>query len=163
MKLATFAVLLVLAIVVASCSRYDRPCLVKVAYILAANWLAFSMPWIYAPASYAFLLGAPARQEDGWALFDLLSMVGVITVCWRVWWAPVIWSIYLIMLTMHVVAWANGLEYVEYAAVLDTGVAVQLAVVFMVGGPGCADRLLASWSRVRSLGLLACTGRKASS
>lgn len=162
MKLATFAALHVLAIAVAACSRHDRPCAVKVAGILAINWLLFSLPWIYAPASYAFLVGIPARQEDGWALFDLLSMMSVIVVCWRVWWAPVIWSIYLVMLSMHAVAWANGLEYIDYAAVLDAGVAVQLAVIFMVGGPGCADRLLAGWGRFRSVGLLAFKGRKAS-
>ncbi len=162
MKLVTFAVICLSSIAVAACSRHDRSCAVKVACIITLNWLLFAMPWIYAPASYAFLVGAPARQEDGWALFDLLSMMAVINVCWRVWWAPVIWSIYLVMLSMHAVAWANGLEYLDYAAVLDAGVAVQLAVIFMVGGPGCADRLLAGWSRIRSVGLLARKGREAS-
>lgn len=155
-KLATFGILCLLAIVVVSYARHDRLCAVKVAGILAANWLLFSMPWIYAPASFEFVmhaLGLPGRQEDGWAMLDLASLVMVTVVGWRVWWSPIIWSIYLVQLTMHAVAWANGLEYVDYAAVLDGGLAVQLAVLFMIGGPGFAVHLSSLWHRLRGVGM----------
>lgn len=152
MKIATFGLVCLLSIAAASCARHDRACAVKVACILSVNWLLFSMPWIYAPASYAFLIGSPARQEDGWALFDLVSLVLAAWACRRVWWAPVIWATYLNLLAMHAVAYALSIEYVDYAPVLDAGLAVQLAVIFMAGGPGCADRLCNCWVRVCALG-----------
>ncbi|MEH3121159.1 MAG: hypothetical protein PGN16_04130 [Sphingomonas phyllosphaerae] len=152
MKEATFGLVCLLSIAVASCARHDRACAVKVACILSVNWLLFNMPWFYPPASYAYLVGYPARQEDGWALFDLVSLMFAVWACLRVWWAPVIWATYLNMLAMHAVAYTFSLQYVDYAAVLDAGLAVQLAVIFMVGGPGCADRLSACWDRIRFVG-----------
>lgn len=154
-KLATFGILCALSIAVAACARRDRSCATKVAGIIAANWLACSMPWIDRDLSYSAIVhawGLPGKQTDGFALFDLLAMAAAIQVCWRVWWAPVIWSVYLIDLTMHALAWSAGLQHVDYASVLDAGLAVQLAVIFMVGGPGCADRLSDCWVRVRSMG-----------
>lgn len=153
-KLVTFGILCLLSIAVAGCARHDRACAVKVASIIAANWLACSMPWIDRDLSYSAIMhawGLPAKQTDGFALFDMLALMGATRVCWRAWWAPVIWSIYLIGLTMHALAWSAGLQYVDYAAVLDAGLAVQLAVIFMVGGPGCADRVSDCWVRVRAV------------
>jgi len=154
-KLVTFGILCLLSIAVAACARHDRACAVKVAGIIALNWLACNMPWINVDWSYSAIVhawGLPGKQTDGMALFDLVALVTAVRVCWRVWWAPVIWSVYLIDLTMHAVAWSAGLQYVDYASVLDAGLAVQLAVIFMAGGPGCADRLSDCWGRVRVMG-----------
>lgn len=162
-KLVTFGTLCVIAFLVALCSKDDRTCLTKAAGAILLGWLLFSMPWIYAPASYAFLVGAPARQEDGWALFDLLGLVVVTLSCWRVWWGPLLWSPYLITLTMYAVAYANHLEYNQYETVLDASLSVQLAVIFLIGGPSCADRVFNCWRRVRSVELRSGGRPKASS
>lgn len=81
-------------------------------------------------------------------------MIIVILVCRYTWWAPVLWSPYLVTLSMHAVAWANDLEYVAYKDVLDAALLVQLATLFVVGGGGCADRLSHFWCRYsfRSMG-----------
>lgn len=147
-KLVTFAVLCVLSIVVAACARHDRACAVEVAGIIAVNWLACSMPWIDVNLSYSAVvkaLGGTGKQTDGMALFDLIAMVMVVLVGCRVWWSAIIWSVFFVQLTMHAVAWANDLQYADYAPVLDAALVVQLAAIFMVGGPGCADRVLRCW------------------
>jgi len=162
-KLVTFGALCTIAFLVAMCAKDDRACLTKAAGAILLGWLLFSMPWIYAPASYAFLIGAPARQEDGWALFDLAGLIVVTLCCWRVWWGPLLWSPYLITLSMYAVAYANHLEYEDYETVLDASLSVQLAVIFLIGGPGCADRLLDCWRSVRGVGVPARDSSKASS
>jgi hypothetical protein len=144
----------VIAIAVACYAREDRDLTILVALAVAANWLLFAMPWIYAPASLAFIaydFGIPARQEDGWAVIDLLSLM---IVAWRgrdAWWSPIIWSSYLVTLAMHAIAWANGLQYVEYKYVLNAALIIQLAVIFMLGGGGCADRLLSVRADLRRM------------
>ena len=79
-------------------------------------------------------------------------MIIVILVCRHTWWAPVLWSPYLVTLSMHAVAWANDLEYVAYKDVLDAALIVQLATLFVVGGGGCADRVFDCCRRFRGLG-----------
>lgn len=144
----------VTAIAVACCAREDRDLAIMVAMVISANWLLFAMPWIYAPASLAFIafdLGIPARQEDGWAAVDLISLM---IVGWQgrdAWWSPIIWSIYLVTLAMHAIAWANELQYVEYKYVLNAALIIQLAVIFMLGGGGCADRLLSVRADLRRM------------
>ncbi len=153
-EVAISAVACVTAIAVAYHAREDRDLTIMVALIIAVNWLLFAMPWIYAPASIAFIaydFGLPARQEDGWATVDMISLM---IVAWRArdaWWSPLIWSIYLVMLAMHAIAWANGLQYVEYKYVLNAALIIQLAVIFMLGGGGCADRLLSIRADLRRM------------
>lgn len=141
-KLVTFGLLCVAALVVASCSREDRRCIVTAASVILANWALFVLPWVYNPLSPAHLLkviGLPATHEDMWALADLASLLTIAIQGRDTWWAPMIWSAYLATLTMHAVAWATALQYVDYSAVLDASLIVQLAVIFLMGGSGCAD------------------------
>lgn len=141
-KLATFGILCLLSIAVAACARNERDCAVKVASVLTLNWLACNMPWINVDWSYSAVVhawGLPGKQTDGFALFDFVAMVTVAYIGWDVWWSAIIWSVSFIQLTMHAVAWANGLQYADYAPVLDAALAVQIAAIFVVGGPGCAD------------------------
>lgn len=130
------------------------------AWTLAINWLLFSSFWIYAPLSPAFLVyGAgeqlgieiAVRHEDMWALADLMSLVAVSIRCRNAWWSPLLWVPYLITLTMHTIAWCNGLEYIDYRAVLDASLVIQLAVIFTLGGGGCADRMSDLWGGFRSV------------
>lgn len=151
-KVAFFGVACVLAMWVASCAREERDCILFTAGALAVNWLLFASFWIYAPLSPAFLLydvGIQVKHEDMWAITDLASLVAVGWRCRNVWWSPILWSVYLVTLTMHVIAWANDLMYLDYDEVLDAALIIQLAVIFMLGGGGCADRLLGAWSNVR--------------
>jgi hypothetical protein len=154
-RIAFFGVACALAIWVASCAREERDCVLFTAGVLAVNWLLFASYWIYAPASPAFLLyamGVQVRHEDTWALVDLASLVAVGWRCRNVWWSPILWSVYLVTLTMHVIARANDLMYLDYDEVLDAALIIQLAVIFMLGGGGCADRLSDCWRGVRGMG-----------
>jgi len=147
-KLVIFGTLCVAAILVGLCSRQDRRTLAIGGSVIAGNWLLFSMPWIYAPASFAFLaygVGIECSQLDGWAVTELCTLATLIGVCWRAWWAPLLWSPSLINLAMYAVAYANHLEYIDYQNVLDASLSVQLAVIFVWGGPGCADCVLRCW------------------
>lgn len=150
----TFGLICALAVMVSACVKVDRGAVVTAALVIATNWLLFSMPWIYAPASLAFVLsdgGMPVSTEDTWSMIDLASLFVVGVVCRRLWWAPVLWSTYLVTLAMHAVAWTNGLEYVEYRGVLDAALVLQLATLFVVGGGDCADRLLTGWRGLRGV------------
>lgn len=136
------------------------------AWVLAVNWLLFSMPWIHAPLAPAFLAyeyGFTFSNKDMWAVADVIALIAVMTKCRHAWWSPLLWVPYLITLTMHAIAWCNGLEYIEYRAVLDASLVMQLAVIFMLGGGGCADRVFGVWggfcnlvrATVRRLGVVA--------
>lgn len=147
-KLITFGVLCGAAIAAGLCTRQDRRCVTIAAATLTANWVLFAMPWVYNPASLAHLLkvaGFSARHEDMWALADVLSLFVIGWGCREHWWAGALIGPYIAMLAMHVVAYCAGMEYREYALLLDLAFAVQLAVIFMLGGDGVSDRLSACW------------------
>lgn len=148
-KLVTFGALCVVAVAVSALTGNDRRCLFTAALVILGDWLLFSMPWIYAPASLAFVakgVGLSMRQIDGWAMIDLCAMICLIGCCWRVWWGPLLWVPLLVNLVMYAVAYANHLDYISYQNVLDASLSVQLATVFLIGGPGCADRVSRCWS-----------------
>lgn len=151
-KLVTFGLLCVAALVVAAHSREDRAFAKVAGWTVLGNWALFVMPWVYNPLSIAHLLkvaGLPIGHEDAWALTDLASIFIIGYAGRHVWWSPIIWSLHMSMLAMLSVAWANSLEYIQYSAVLDACLIVQLAVLFLVGGEGCADHLSSLWCRLR--------------
>lgn len=126
----------------------ERGCAVTAAWVLAGNWLLFASAWIYAPLSPAFLLygvGIKVKQEDMWALVDLLSLIVVAHRSRYLWWGPLLWSTYLVTLSMHAIAWGAGLEYLEYRSVLDGALLLQIAIILTLGGRGIADRVSAAW------------------
>jgi hypothetical protein len=152
---ALFGILCVAAIIAAYCARLpagERDCAIAAAWVLTANWLLFVLPWLYSPLSPAFLLsgaGFAVTHEDMWALADLLSLIVVAHHSRNVWWAPLLWSTYLVTLCMHAVAWSAGLQYLEYRSVLDGSLLLQIAIILTLGGRGIADRVSAAWrSRV---------------
>jgi len=161
LKLALFGIFCLAAVLVSLCAKRDRSVMVAISGVVTVNWLLFAMPWIYAPAAPAFVayaIGLPVHNVDAWAAVDLLSMMAVIGVGWRTWWAPLLWSPYLVKLPTYATAYAFGFQYVDYAAVLDMGLTVQLAILFMIGGGDCADYLLALGVRLRRLGRMAIHG-----
>lgn len=147
-KLVTFGALCVAAVLVGALSTNDRRCLFTAALVILGDWLLFSMWWIYAPASLPYVaegVGLYIRHIDAWAMIDTCALVCLIGCCWRVWWGPLLWAPTLVNLVMYAVAYANDLEYIAYQSVLDASLSVQLAVVFLIGGPGCADRVSRRW------------------
>jgi hypothetical protein len=153
-SIVTFGLICAAAVAVTSCVKVDRTAVMTAALTISANWLLFSMPWIYAPASLAFIaadIGLAVTTEETWSVIDLCSLVVVGIVCRHVWWSPILWSTYLVTLAMHAVAAANGLEYLDYRRVLDAALILQLATLFVVGGGDCADRLFDCWRSVRGV------------
>lgn len=151
MKLYIFGAACVLAVLVAASAHEDRRVLVLCAVAILANWIACSMPWIYAPASVEFLTartGTRLTQEEGWAMFDLAALTVTAMVGRRVWWGMVIPSMYLAMLVMLGFAAAEGLNYDEYSLINDTALVIALSVIFAQGGRGARDWLRGRW-RVR--------------
>lgn len=145
-KIAFFGLAGLAALTACHFAREERGCLRAAGWIVFINWALFAASW-YPPIAPAFLLadlGMPAQPEEIWALVDFASLFAVMVVCRQCWWAPLLWSPYLICLCMHVVAWVNGLNYIDYNEVLDGALLVQLAVLFMMGGGDCADRVLGS-------------------
>jgi len=150
----TFGLMCALAVAVSACVKVDRNAVLTAALVISANWLLFAMAWIHPEASPAFVmtdLGVYMTHEDTWSVMDLLSLMVVGIVCRRFWWSPILWSAYLVTLSMHAVAWANGLEYLDYRRVLDAALILQLATLFVVGGGDCADRLLVGWRSLRGV------------
>jgi len=155
-KLVTFGLLCAVALLVAAFARDDRRCVFIVASVVAVNWLLFAMPWIYNTASLAHLLrlsGVPALHEDMWSVADLASIIILALWARHLWWSQIIAGCYMVTLSMLTVAAEMQLDYDQYAMVLDAALVVQLAVIFMLGGGGFADRLLAHWNSYRFRGL----------
>lgn len=148
---ALFGSLCAAAIIAAYCARLptgECGCAVAAAWVLAGNWLLFASAWIYAPLSPAFLLyglGIKVMQQDMWALADLLSLIVVAHRSRHVWWGPLLWSTYLVTLSMHAIAWAADLQYLDYRSVLDASLLLQIAIILTLGGRGIADRVSAAW------------------
>jgi hypothetical protein len=150
----TFGLMCILAVLVSCCVKVDRNAVVTAALVIGTNWLLFAMAWIHPEVSPAFImtdLGIYMTHEETWSVMDLASLMVVGIVCRRLWWAPILWSAYLVTLAMHAVAWANGLEYLDYRRVLDAALILQLATLFVVGGGDAADRLFDFWSSVRGV------------
>ncbi len=154
------------AVITAAClAREERGELRFAAIAVGINWLLFASYWIYAPLSLAFLvygsgeafgLEIPVRHEDMWALTDLVCMVAAGIRCRLMWWSPLICGLWFTQLTMLAVAWANGLEYLDYKPMLDASLVIQLLALLALstlGGNGCGDRLLGLWGRLRRMGL----------
>ncbi len=161
LRLVFFGSMCAVSMAAAYGTREERGAVVYAARILAANWLLFASYWIYAPLSPAFIvygagealgLDLPVKHEDMWALADLTAMMLVGLRCRDIWWGPVLWSVYMVSLSMHAVAWANGMLYLEYRPVLDACLILQAAIILMMGGGGCADYLSGLWVRIRRLG-----------
>jgi hypothetical protein len=157
LKLATFAILCSLAVLFAACAKEERECALVASATILGNWFLCSMPWIYNPASFAHLAklaGLQLSHEQTWAAIDLFSMIVICWHCRYQWWSAIMWATYMIMLTMHVVAWQTEMNYDQYETVLDAALVCQLAVIFMLGSDGVADRLLAYWRfhSVRTVG-----------
>jgi len=153
-KLVIFGGLCVLAVLVGALSTQDRRCLFTGALIILGDWLLFSMWWIYAPASLPYVAkgaGLHLTHLDAWAMIDLCAMVCLIGVCWRVWWGPLLWMPLLTNLVMYAVAYSFHLDYSCYQNGLDAMLSLQLATVFLVGGPGCADRVSHCWRLYRGM------------
>lgn len=156
-KLATFGILCLLALLVSLCTKGEGRTLRVAASVLAVNWLLFAMPWIYAPLAPSFIVssaGVRVSNLDMWALADLISLM---VIGWHgrfIWWSPMLWSIYLVTLCMYSIAWALELQYVEYKYVLDGALIVQIAIILAMGGGGCADYLLDRWRRLRLLAMV---------
>lgn len=163
--LALFGASCAAVITAAGLAREERGDLRFAAIAVGINWLLFASFWIYAPLSPAFLvygsgealgLEIPVRHEDMWALTDLFCMVAVGVRCRLLWWSPLIWGLWFAQLTMLSVAWANGLEYLDYKPMLDASLVIQLLALLalsLFGGKGCADRLFDLRDRFRRLGL----------
>ena len=163
--LALFGASCAAVITAAGWAREERGDLRFAAIAVGINWLLFASFWIYAPLSPAFLvygsgealgLEIPVRHEDMWALTDLFCMVTVGVRCRLLWWSPLIWGLWFAQLTMLSVAWANGLEYLDYKPMLDASLVIQLLALLalsLFGGKGCADRLFDLRDRFRRLGL----------
>lgn len=150
----TFGLMCALAVAVSACVKVGRNAVLTAALVILANWLLFAMAWIYPEASPAFVmtdLGVYMTHEDTWSVMDLVSLMIVGIVCRRFWWSPILWSAYLVTLSMHAVAWANGLEYLDYRRVLDAALILQLATLFVVGGGDCADRVFDCWRSLRGV------------
>jgi len=151
-SIVTFGLLCAACIAVSSCVKVDRKCVMTAAVVISINWLLFSLPWIYAPASLAFIVsgwGVYVTHEDTWSFIDLCSLIVIGFACRHLWWSPILWSVYLVTLAMHAVARCNGLEYLDYRRVLDAALIIQLATIFVVGGGDVANRLSNWWGGIR--------------
>jgi len=153
---AFFGVACLAALVVCHHAREGRACLKVAAWVVFANWALFAASWYpaVAPSFLLYRFGVDVSPEDIWSLTDLISLSIVAYTCRQHWWSPLIWTPYLVCLCMYVVAWVNGLNYMDYNEVLDGALLVQLAVLFTLGGDACADYLSSRWN-LRGLGDLA--------
>ena len=149
MKIAIFGILAIAALTICVLSRREERWLVTVGLCLAVNWLLFAMPWIYAPASPAFIVSGwgwgAVRQENMWALADLICLCVIAVHCRAHFGSTIFVAQYAGCLAVYSAAYIGGLQYITYSFALDTSFLIQVAAIFTLGGPSVRDRVLHRW------------------
>jgi hypothetical protein len=165
-EVVLFGLLIVAAVLAARCAPQARGCATIAGGAILAEWLLFVSVWAYAPTSPAWLasyVGIAVSYETTWAIADLAALIVVGVTCRAHWWSVLLWAPYLSMLAMIAVAWALGMEFVQYGHILNGARFIQILGFFIIGGGDCADYLSDRWRRLRGVVRRAAVHRRAAS
>lgn len=118
--------------------------------LFTLGWASFVASWSdYGPAALLWRTRLAIRSEDIWCMTDALLGSVVIAIAWDRWWAWALWATFLTQVGMHTMyrpfhAW----DYPAYPLALGYVFNAQIAVFFMVGGKGAADRISRGHARL---------------
>lgn len=96
------------------------------------------------PAGLLYRLGVKdIEHSDVWAMVDALTSTAILAMAYHTRWGWGLWGAIVCQIVMHGANRYGGLPYPAYLTALDALFLAQLAILFSVGGRGCADTLSA--------------------
>ena len=127
---------------------------VSLACLLLVNWALFILAYTDFSPSWALeRTGVDISSPRLWMLADAICGSAAITVAYRFWWGRALWCVSMVQIGFHAGMDAKIFDPVFYTDVLLNGaLLVQLAIFFVMGGPGVGNALYLRATRIRLLG-----------
>lgn len=139
------------AVMVAAFSRHDRRELVAIGLLICANFMFCNLAYTpYAPKYALAAIGFDVSSKELWMLADTLVSAGALILAWHRWWGWVIWVLAWVQIFAHALRMDKLVDEFLYTDVLQIVLLIQLAVLFVIGGPGLVEFLHRSIARFRS-------------
>lgn len=119
------------------------------AALLATNFVFCAAAYTpYAP-KYAFqAIGLPLSSKDLWMLADAIYGTCAM-IAFRRWWAWGLWALSSVQVALHIGYQWDAFDGGAYTDRLQTVLHAQLAVFYLIGGPGAVDFLRRNADRFR--------------
>jgi hypothetical protein len=133
------------AVFFAAHARDNRSGAIGLACVMTAGWALYVSAWT--PANPGAALGI--ANKDLWAISDALFGAAAIGLAWAVWWGWAFWMAALTATGAHLAYKFWGHDFEAYSTLLDNLLRAQIALFFMIGGRGVADRVLRGCRRLR--------------
>lgn len=115
--------------------------------VILAGWGLFVLSWTdYAPALITGL-----DPIDIWAFTDLMSAAAILYIARGRWWSSALWGLFCAQTILHCAHSYAGMLFAPYSTALDVLFLGQIAVLFLVGGAGCVDRLFDWYDNARDV------------
>lgn len=131
------------AIFFAAHVRENRSGAMALACLMTAGWVLYVSAWSPAnPGAALKALGVPIVNKDLWAMSDALFGAAAIGLAWFTWWGWAFWMAALTATGAHLAYKFGADDFEAYSTLLDNILRAQIALFFLIGGRGVADRLL---------------------
>lgn len=151
----------VAAIVAAAHSPRDgRWQAVSLSCLLIVNWALFVLAYTdWSPKWALEHAGIETSSVHLWMIADTVCGCAAILSAYRFWWGKALFSIAIVQMCFHSAVDSNLLDPAVYTDVLlNAALLSQLAVFFVIGGPGLGDHLRHRIARLRISGRFSASG-----
>ncbi len=139
------------AVFFAAHARVNRGGAISLAVIMTIGWAFYVSAWTPAnPGAALKAAGVGITNKDLWAINDALFGAAAIGLAWSVWWGWAFWMAALTATAAHLAYKFGGQDFETYSTLLDNILRAQIALFFLIGGRGVADRLLHFRGRSRN-------------
>lgn len=143
--------LCVAAIGVAAAVKRGRVEALVLSGLLLANFLFCNLAYTpYAPKYGLAALGIAVTSKELWMLADTLLAASCALVAFRRWWGWALWAAGAVQIITHLAYSFDLFSPDAYSDILQVVLLAQLAVFFMIGGPGVVDLLHSALAHFRS-------------
>lgn len=133
----------------AASPRSHRRVAVILGAMLLLNWVLFILSYTpYGPVVLFHALGIGIKPTELWAIIDGICGVAALGLAWDRWWGWALWLSAIGQETIHFARYL-GIDPIAYTGWLDNLLRVQLAIFFLMGGPGVRDFLHRGIARLR--------------
>jgi hypothetical protein len=123
---------------------------VTLAALLCVNYMFCALGYTDAsPALALQAIGVPITNKETWMLADAcFGAAAVLIAFWRPW-AWIFWATSIVQVGIHALRMTEAIDGTTYSDWLEIVLHGQLAVFFVIGGPGVGDRLHDAFDRFR--------------
>lgn len=140
------------AIVFAAHAPDHRSAAVTLAALMTLGWAFYVSAWTDAsPAMALAALGLPVTNKDMWSVMDALFGFAAIALAFMTWWGWALWATALTATAMHLSYRYGAGDFDAYSHVLDKILLAQMAIFYVIGGRGVADRIARVGTRCRRI------------